>query len=275
MRVTRLTTYAVKSVGGVSTDRATVTPQGLAGDRRWAVVDAQGRPVTARECHALLGVTAEPGPDGVVRLTGRDGDRHDVAPPAPGAETVAVGLSRVDRLTLGDAVASRWLSSQVGRDVRLVHLTDVASRAIGASHGGRPGESMNLADAGPLLLVSEASVDRLRDWVLEESQEEWLPLPEAVERFRPNITVDGGAPFAEDDWERVSIGDVVYRRGELCDRCVMTTISLDTLETTREPIRTLARHRRWAGDTWFGVRLIPELAGPTAPIAVGDRVVPW
>ena len=59
----------------------------------------------------------------------------------------------------------------------------------------------------------------------------------------------------------MSIGGTTYRHGELCDRCVMTTIALDTLETTREPIRTLSRHRRWDGTTWFGVRLVPELDG--------------
>ena len=192
---------------------------------------------------------------------------------AGSAEQVDVGFSRVERLALGDAEASTWLSQRAGRDVRLVRLADPTARAIGASHGGRPGETMSLADAGPVLLVSETSVERLRDWVLEESAEEWVDLDEAIARFRPNVVVDGAEPFAEDTWERVSIGGTTYRHGELCDRCVMTTIALDTFETTREPIRTLSRHRRWDGTTWFGVRLVPELDGDTpGEIAVGDDV---
>lgn len=273
--MTRLATYPVKSLGGVQVERAEVTPQGLAGDRRWAVVDPDGRRVSARECHAMLGITAEARPDGTVGLTSRDGGIVVLPEPPCHAPAVPVTLSRVDALTLGDGVASRWLSDRCGRDLRLVFLAEPTARPIGASHGGRPGETMNLADAGPLLLVSVASVQRLRDWVLEESQEEWVDLPEAIERFRGNVVIDGDEPFAEDTWERVAIGGTTYRRGELCDRCVMTTIDLVTLETTREPIRTLARHRRWDGVTWFGVRLIPELAPcETRTLAVGDPVEP-
>jgi uncharacterized protein YcbX len=274
VQVTQLAAYAVKSLGGLSLDQALITPQGLADDRRWAVVDPHGRTVTARECHALLGITAQAHAHGV-RLRTRAGEERDVPTPPADAPTVEVALSRVARLTLGESAASDWLSSRVGREVRLVHLSDPEAREIGAGHGGRPGETMNLADAGPVLLVSEASVSRLRDWVLEESGEEWVDQDEAVARFRGNVVIDGDVPFAEDGWRRVRIGDVTYRRGELCDRCVMTTIALGTLETTHEPIRTLARHRKWDGQTWFGVRLVPELEpGATGHVRIGDEVAP-
>lgn len=272
MQVTRLTSYPVKSLGGTSLTRAAVTAQGLLEDRRWALVDPEGRPVTARECHALLSITAEATEDGGAVLTAADGGSVVLPPVSPAPDQVHVGFSRVDRLVLGDAEASAWLSLRTGRELRLVRLTDGAAREIGASHGGLPGETMSLADAGPVLLVSETSVQRLRDWVLEESEEEWVDLDEAIGRFRANVVIDGAEPFAEDAWERVSIGGTTYRHGELCDRCVMTTIALDTYETTPEPIRTLARHRRWDGTTWFGVRLVPELGTARGHITVGDDV---
>jgi hypothetical protein len=49
----------------------------------------------------------------------------------------------------------------------------------------------------------------------------------------------------------------------------MTTIDPDTLVSGREPIRTLARHRKWDGKVWFGVNLVPDGVGT---IAVGDIV---
>jgi uncharacterized protein YcbX len=246
-----------------------VTPLGLDGDRRWAVLDGEGRTLTTLERATLLGVRAEPTATGV-RLT-RAGEVLEVATPGPEAPTVATTLSRVDRLRTADPDASRWLSRLVGRQVVLVHQGDDLVRSVSAGHGGLPGERLSLADTNPLHLVSESSVDRLRDWVAESQGEEWLPRDEAVRRFRPNLVVDGEEPFAEDTWHRVRIGAATYRLGELCDRCTMTTVDRDHA-TPQEPNRTLARHRRWDGVTRFGVRLVPELYGATAQVAVGDEV---
>ena len=98
-----------------------------------------------------------------------------------------------------------------------------------------------------------------------------------VVRFRPNVVVDGdpSSPFAEDSWPFVHLGDVRFRVNGVCDRCVMTTIDPETLVRGKEPIRTLARHRRWDGKAWFGVWLVPDLASAPSPavIRVGDAVV--
>src|SRR5690606_19880747 len=120
-----------------------------------------------------------------------------------------------------------------------------------------------------ILLTTDASLGRLNGWLGEGGSD-----PIGHDRFRPNVVVDGDVPFAEDRWDEVRIGTVTLRRTMVCDRCVMTTIDRGTLETTKEPIRTLACHRRWDGATWFGIRLTPVLPlGPDAAIAVGDRVL--
>ena len=70
------------------------------------------------------------------------------------------------------------------------------------------------------------------------------------------------------------IGDVPFRTTMVCDRCVMTTIDSVDLRAGKEPIRTLARHRKWDGATWFGIRLTPVLPlDPGATVRVGDPVV--
>jgi uncharacterized protein YcbX len=40
----------------------------------------------------------------------------------------------------------------------------------------------------------------------------------------------------------------------------------------KEPLATLARHRRWDGNVWFGVNLIPDAPRDGGVIAVGDPV---
>ena len=90
-------------------------------------------------------------------------------------------------------------------------------------------------------------------------------------RFRPNVVIDGEEPFAEDAWPTVRIGNLKFRTTMVCDRCVMTTIDPITLAGGEEPIRTLARHRRWNHKTWFGTRLVPL---GTDTMSVGDVVEP-
>ncbi|ANS79623.1 Flavodoxin reductases (ferredoxin-NADPH reductases) family 1 [Serinicoccus hydrothermalis] len=266
--MTELWRYPVKSFGGEAVESSPVEPWGLEGDRRWGVVGPDGFPVTARECHELLGLTASQVDEETIRLTARDGDSILVETPL-GVPVVPVGHSRQGFAPPADQDVSEWVSQHAGRDLRLVWQEDPSVRRISGAHGGEEGESLSLADTGPLLLTSEASLTRLSDWILEGGGE---PVP--MSRFRPNVVVDGDEPFAEDGWGFVTIGEVRYRRTELCDRCVMTQIDTGTLQTGKEPIRTLAQHRRWDGTTWFGIRLVPVgLEGGPAQVAVGDEVV--
>lgn len=269
MRVSEVWRYPVKSVGGEAVDRAVVEPWGLEGDRRWGVVGPDGFPVTARECHELLGLSATTVDEETIRISARGGDSILVETPL-GVPPVPVGHSRQGFAPPADADVSEWVTEQVGRPVRLVWQEDPSVRRISGAHGGQEGESLSLADAGPLLLTNEASLTRLGDWILEGGGQ---PVP--MSRFRPNVVIAGGEePFAEDGWEVVRIGGVRYRRTELCDRCVMTQIDVETLQTGPEPIRTLAQHRRWDGKTWFGIRLVPiGLDAATDGLGVGDEVV--
>ena len=57
------------------------------------------------------------------------------------------------------------------------------------------------------------------------------------------------------------IGDVEFRVTMRVDRCAVTLCDPDTVAKAKEPIRTLARRRAWAGKTWFGIRLVPLTPG--------------
>ncbi|MET0812563.1 MAG: MOSC N-terminal beta barrel domain-containing protein, partial [Microbacterium sp.] len=72
MQVTRLRVYPIKSFAGDDVGSAAVEPWGLEGDRRWAVVDPTGEPITAREANGLLGLTAKIQTDGGLLLGDRD-----------------------------------------------------------------------------------------------------------------------------------------------------------------------------------------------------------
>lgn len=272
--VIALTTYPVKSLAGVSAQEAAIEERGLRGDRRWAVVDEDGTQVTAREEHALLGLRAEPLPGGAIRLSADGAESLEVDAPSEAAP-VAVRFSGQEMARPAGARADAWLTARVGRSLRLVWQDDDARRPIRPEMGGRAGDVNSLSDAAPLHLTSEASLRRLGAWLLETALErgEEPGEPLGHDRFRPNVVVAGGEPFAEDAWASVRIGDVAFRTTMVCDRCVMTTIDRADLRSGKEPIRTLARHRKWQGATWFGIRLTPVLPlAPGATVRVGDAV---
>ena len=151
--VSRVRLYPVKSLAGVEVATATVEPWGLRGDRRWMVVDASGGVLTARERHALLSVRATPDDEGGLTLAA-DGSPPLHVPVPTGPADVPVGLSRLDRATAAGHEADRWLSDVLAERVRLVWLDDPRRRPLAPAHGGRDGDTLSLADAGPLLLVS-------------------------------------------------------------------------------------------------------------------------
>ena len=269
--VTEICLYPVKSLTGVAVDASDVDPWGLRHDRRWLLLEADGSVLTAREQHELLGLTATPAKDGAIELTALDGATLRALPPLDGTP-LRTSLSRLDSVLGVGAHADAWLSARVGRPVRLGWLDDPHRRTVSESHGGRPGDYLNLSDAGPLLLTTVASLRRLNEWVAEGASARNEPPPSklAMTRFRPSVVIDGpDLPFAEDGWTTVRIGSVEFRFGEHCDRCVLTTIDPETRVAGKEPLRTLAKHRRWDGKTWFGIRIIPLMTGS---IQVGDPV---
>jgi uncharacterized protein len=284
VRVTSLLIYPVKSMGGVAVDTASIEPWGIAGDRRWGLIDESGQKITAREVHGLLRFRAEVLGEHTIRISDRDGASILAAAPV-GGDRVPVSHSRQGYASLASVGVNNWLTDRIGVPVRLVWQDDPTVRTLAEDEGGLPGEKLSLADAGPLLLASEASMAQLNSWITADAD---LPDPpdldpadlssdsragEALDimRFRPNVVIDGEEPFAEDAWPTVRIGTLRFRTTMVCDRCVMTTIDPLTLAGGKEPIRTLARHRGWNRKTWFGTRLVPL---GTGTISVGEAIEP-
>jgi uncharacterized protein YcbX len=274
LTVTHLYRYPVKSCRGERLPVARVEPWGLAGDRRWMIVDPGGEAVTARERPRLLLVTPFLTGD-AIRLTGPAMPELTVPVPDSGELVpVTVWGNKVLAAPAG-AAADAWLSEVTGEPVRLVYLDDPTRRRPNPAYS-RDSDRVSFADGYPLLLTAESSLGELNGAIAAGPLAAEGPLP--MRRFRPNVVVAGSAPWAEDGWRLLRIGDVVFRNVKGCDRCVLTTINPDTAAKGKEPIATLARSRRWDGKVWFGINLIPDppqpgsAASPARAIRVGDPV---
>lgn len=265
-QLTAINRFPVKSCRGEAVDAAVVEPWGLAGDRRWMVVDDEGTVITAREVNRLVLLHPEITASGL-RITAPDLPALEVATPDPAIQVpVAIWSSLLDAVPAGPE-ADAWFGKALGRPARLVHLDDPRKRPTSPDFS-EPGDRVSFADGYPLLVATEESLAALNDVVLASSATGREPLP--MTRFRPNVVVAGVEPWAEDDWRRIRIGDAVFRAVKGCARCVLTTIDPDTADRGKEPIASLAKVRRWDGATWFGVNLVPDTPGVT--IRVGDEV---
>ncbi|MFI8452052.1 MOSC domain-containing protein [Streptomyces erythrochromogenes] len=267
LHVQALHVHPVKSVAGTAPDEVAVEPWGLSGDRRWALIDPEGTVLTQRRHARLALASARPLGGDRIAVTAPGMAELVVEVPEPGPlEPVSLFGKKVETVVAARAAAD-WFSTFLGVPVRLVHLDDPAVRRPVDPDYALPGETVSLADGFPLLLTTLASLDALNSLIAQGDHPEEGPLP--MDRFRPNVVVSGADAWAEDGWQRIAIGDAVFRGAKECGRCVITTTDQRTAERGREPLKTLARHRRIGKSLAFGRLLVPVRL---ATLHVGDEV---
>jgi uncharacterized protein YcbX len=255
LRLSALYRFPVKSLGGECLQHAAVDALGLAGDRRWMVVEAgSGRFLTQRQLPRMAQVGARWLDEAILELRAPRQPSLTVAVPPADEALREVSVWR-DSLAAPDAgeAAAQWLSAVLGRDCRLVHVPASRGRQVDLAYA-QPGDRVGFADGFPLLLIGQASLDDLAARVGR---------PLEMLRFRPNLVIDGATPYAEDDWGRLRIGEVEFERVKPCSRCAIPTLDPHTGERAEdgEPLRTLATYRRDAGGVYFGQNLIPRGTG--------------
>jgi uncharacterized protein YcbX len=260
MRVTGLFVYPLKSARGLALDAAQLDAFGIAGDRRWCLLGESGKVITQREAPALATLDARATPEGIeLRHEGRAAPLR-VRLPARGSENRPVDVWR-DR-TSGNAAgreAEEWLSDFLARPCRLLYMPQATHRQVDLEFG-QAGDRVSYADGYPLHLTNEASLEDLN---------RRLDTPVPMDRFRPNLVIDGADPFAEDGWSRIRVGENEFRVVKPCARCVVTTTDQRTGQREVEPLRELARFRTRGGKVLFGQNLIHEGRGS---IRLGDPV---
>jgi len=244
--------YPIKACRGFEVESANVERMGLEHDRRMMVVTPEGKFLTQREHHKLALVTPTL-KDGIVTLSAPGFDSLHVAVRTSGASQPvdiwhSKGVAAIDQ---GEE-AGAWFSDWLGISARLVHIADGFKRRVNPQYAVDEDDHTGFADGYPILIISEGSLADLNAR-LE------TPLP--MTRFRPNIVVKGCDPFAEDTWNQITLGDVKVAIVKPCARCVVTTIDKETLETSKEPLRTLAAYRRNSSGVIFGQNGIPLTSG--------------
>lgn len=248
MLLSEIWIYPIKSLGGIRQSQALVEEKGLQYDRRWMIVDENGKFLTQRvnTNMALLDVAIEP--DGLL-ITHRFKSDNQVLVPFQSISNQTIQVKVWDDLVLAQTVcdqADQWLTNQLGKNVRIVEMSDQTQRNMDPSYSGK--ESLvSFADDFPYLLISEGSLQDLNSK---------LDQPVTMKRFRPNFVISGTEPFAEDFWKTVRIGPVEFIVAKPCERCVLVSIDPKTGQKGTEPLKTLATYRKVGKNVFFGQNLV-------------------
>ncbi|MFC6884510.1 MULTISPECIES: MOSC domain-containing protein [Actinomadura] len=255
--VRELISYPVKGCAGVSVADAMLTPAGLEHDRAFMVTGTDGSFRSQRRDPRLALIRpAVAGGRLVLRAPGMAelGVGIDLA--ARRREVTLFG-DRYQGIDLGKDAAG-WLSSFLGEPSRLVRVPPEHARVVDGWRAGTSG----YADSSPVHALSLAT---LRD--LNRRLE--TPLP--MDRFRPNIVIDGwDEPYREDRVRTVSIGGAELAFAKLAIRCAVTMVDQDSgAKAGPEPLRTLAAYRRVQGGVAFGAKFSVVRPGK---LSTGDEL---
>ena len=219
-KVAQIIIYPIKSLDGKVVDRSKISPGGaLEFDRRWAIVDVNGKVVNAKRTAKIQQIRS------TFDFVGSE-DRLLVSLSTtedPCSETFCL-TTELDRL-------ANWLSDFFGFPVSLNEDTVI----------GFPDDS---AAYGPTI-ISTATLLTICDWFPE------VDLAEARRRFRTNLELDGVPAFWEDKLfgglDRVidfKLGDVQFHGTNPCQRCIVPTRNSLTGNITTKFQQNFNRYRQ-------------------------------
>jgi uncharacterized protein len=263
--------YPVKSMQGERLRAVDIGPQGVIGDRAYALREANGRVMTAKKWPTLLECAARyevpPTPEGLAPLCitlpdGRHPQAHD--PDASAVLSTVLGCPVVLERAQADQHHRAAIDpATVFGDVPVETLKPGYTAAtLPDSFALPPG---TFFDAASLHLLASGTLAYLRTLMGGDAHVD-------PRRFRPNLLVEtdpGLEGFLEDDWLKgtIEVGErvrIVQLRPTL--RCVMTTHRQSNLGRDLRILRTAAQHHHAEVGVWGSI-------GTPGTVQIGDPVV--
>lgn len=261
--ISSLHVYPVKSCAGISLQQSLLTETGLEHDRRWMLVKPDGYFLTQRELPAMALIQPSIKGQGI-ELT---------APDMPVLRVQGTGNSTTREVAIwrdvclafdeGDE-AAEWFSTFLQQPVRLVRFNDERVRHSNHDWTGEHDAANHFSDGFPVLVISSASLADLNSRL-----ETKLPM----NRFRPNIVIDGVDAYIEDATEELKGEDSSLRLVKPCTRCKITTTNQATGKVEGdEPLLALAKYRRSLAlkGVLFGQNAV-IIRGQGTTLTVGDQ----
>ena len=259
--LSRIFIYPIKSLAGIEVKQWEVTPTGLKYDRKWMLVDEQQQFLSQRRLPKMallkttiidqqLVVSAPAQSDLMIKLA---------APATDATQEVTLWHDQCIAQEVNPQ-ASQWFSDFLKFPCTLVYQPNENIRTVDQKYAFA-NDQTSFSDGFPFLIVSAASLELLN---------QQMNLSLSIRRFRPNLVISDCDSYAEDHWRKISIGEISFRLPKPCSRCSVPQIDPDTAAIDKEPLRTLARTRKWNNKVFFGQNALHDSLGI---LQIGDAVV--
>ncbi len=238
-----------------------VDERGFERDRKWVIVNEHGMFVAQRKGSTTLPIVGRVGLPSSLGAGVEILSMCQIAARIEGEEMLITAPGMKDcRLPLERAVSpivtvqvwnnasltgvdegkevSAWLSEFLSREkpgtYRLVRMTNDCRRP------SKRGEAIiGFHDSHSFMMMSDKTLGELNGRLFGSGA-----FVVQADRFRPNIWFRDCDAHAEDFLDHIRIGDVEFRGGKLCDRCLVTCTDQKTAVRGSEPLATLATYRR-------------------------------
>ena len=269
VRIASLHVHPVKSCAGIAVDEALLIETGLEFDRAWMLVDERGVFVSQRDLPrmALIQPTLKH-VDMVLRAPGMLA-LHVALDAVEAPVQATVWNDSVKAYDMGD-LAAQWFSDFLGRKLRLVRFDPEQRRLADRRWTGPLEAEAAFADAFPLLVASSAGLAELNRRLAAAGH-----APVTMQRFRPNLVLDGLDANGEDHLDEIVFGapegPVRLKLVKPCARCPIPDVDPATGERGHAVGDALAAYRadaRLDGAITFGMNAV-IVEGVEATLRIG------
>ena len=253
--------YPVKSLGGISLNKAEITDRGFRYDRRWLLVNEHNEFMTQREFPQMCLLEPSITETGLTIFHKLTNAEFFIPFEGTTSDEIVVQIwNDYCRARLVSEAADEWFSKMLSVRCRMVYMPDETKRKVDPRYSNHQ-EVTSFSDAFPFLIIGESSLDDLNKKLN-------MPLP--MNRFRPNIVFSGGDAYEEDFMKHFTINGINFYGVKPCARCPITTIDQETAAMAKEPLKTLAHYRTHHNKVFFGQNLLHKGEGT---IEVGDELI--
>jgi uncharacterized protein YcbX len=261
--VKQLYLFPIKSLAAIAVDHVLVDAAGFVGDRRFMLVDPNGKFITQRTRPDLTRFKLSEVVGGYLVQDQITGQSKVLSSMPKLKESLAAELwdDSLQVVEVGEGW-SEWFSGLLQEPVRLVMQKPEFPRIIKGKYQTKGSNQSSFADSLPILLASEASYQQVETVYGHD----YDPL-----RFRANLIVEGSNSFEEDTWEEISINAVRLFGAKPCARCQLINVDPATGQVDQGGmLKALATFRQKDHKVYFGQQMVPITLGK---IQVGDEVI--